>query len=80
MIDPVTEVPDFPAVSPIVPPETDVIVAANPVLSPPVYVIVSPNIGRLPTAPELKVVALGTSSPWTNVSEKVVAAPAVVWV
>ena len=60
------------------PPDTLVIVAANPVLSPPVYEIVSPNIGSDPIAPELKVVALGTSSPWINVSLKVVAAPAVV--
>ena len=72
MIDPVTEVPDFPAVSPIVPPDTDVIVAANPVLSPPVYEIVSPSIGSDPIAPELKLVALGVASPWTNVSLKVV--------
>ena len=35
-MDPVTEVPDLPGVRPIFPPETDVIVAANPVLSPPV--------------------------------------------
>ena len=40
----------------------------------------SPSIGSDPIAPLLKVVALGVASPCMNVSLKVVADPANVWV
>ena len=76
---PVTELPDAPGASVIVPPPTDVIAIDIPWFDPPEYEITSFPVGRLVSPALVREAADDAADPWLYDSEKVVAPPAVVW-